>query len=447
MAEKINRTIIRLTFPSILTNITVPVLGLCDTGIAGHLGDGRYIGAISIGAMMLNVLFWLCGFLRMGTTGLTAQAYGAGDDDGMRCVFTRSFFLAVVIGALIFICCIPLCHLLLLIIGAENSVRQLASTYFFICIFGTPAQLATMSISGWFLGMQNTVRPMIVAISTNIINIALSFLAVFYFDLGFAGVAYGTLTANWCGLILALLLAKQFVSGSRLWAPFSDIFKGGTLRRFFSVNSDLFFRSACVMGVSLTVTALGARLGWLTLGTNAVMMQFFILFSYFMDGFAFTGEALTGKYLGSGNDVMLRRSVKYLILWSIGMAVTFLAIYTVGWRALVNLLTDVEAVRQNVEIYHYWLILIPPVTVSAFIFDGFFIGLTATRRMLFVTMSAASVFFLIAFVHPDSLPHVSLPTNDTLWLAFLCYLFLRGVLLAVQMPSLLRKHSINKQLQ
>lgn len=444
MAENINRTIVRLTLPSILTNITVPVLGLCDTGIAGHLGDGRYIGAISIGAMMLNVLFWLCGFLRMGTTGLTAQAYGAGDDDGVRRVFTRSFFLSGIIGILILLISAPLGNFLFLLIGAESEVRELASAYFFICIFGTPAQLATMSVSGWFLGMQNTVKPMIIAVSTNVINIALSFLAVFQFDMGFAGVAFGTLTANWCGLILALILARLSDRGKQIWSPLREIWKGDALKKFFSVNTDLFFRSACVMGVSLTVTSLGARLGWLTLSTNAVMMQFFILFSYFMDGFAFTGEALSGRYKGSGDIMMLRKTVKYLVFWSIGMALAFLLIYTAWWDVLVSLLTDAEAVRQNVKQYHLWLILIPPVTVSAFIFDGFFIGMTATRRMLAVTLASASVFFLISFLHPGAEELLSRPDNNTLWLAFLIYLFLRGALLAIQMPHLIRNTPTNQ---
>lgn len=436
----LNKDILRLTLPAILSNLTVPLLGLCDTGIAGHLGDGRLIGAIAIGAMMLNVLFWLCGFLRMGTTGLTAQEFGRGDSSGTRRVFTRSFLLALILGILILIFSVPLGRALLFLIGAEDNVRHFASLYFFICIFGTPAQLMTMAVLGWFLGMQDTVRPMIISIGTNVINIALSFTFVFGAGWGFRGIACGTLAANWCGLILALFLARKFVKDKSLWCSFREIRAGGSLKRFFAVNTDLFFRSACVMGVSLTVTSIGARLGWLTLSTNAVMMQFFILFSYFMDGFAFSGEALCGRFEGAGNRPMLRKSVIYLLGWAAVMAVSFFLIYLFGWQSIVAMLTDDQTVRENVALYRFWLILIPPITVSAFIFDGFFIGLTATRRMLVVTLISASIFFLISFVHPGAEEMtIGLPDNDTLWIAFLSYLFGRGLFLALQTPSLLRR--------
>ncbi|MCM1291263.1 MAG: MATE family efflux transporter [Prevotella sp.] len=444
MGLSINREIIRLTFPSILTNITVPVLGLCDTGISGHLGDGRYIGAISIGAMMINVLFWLCGFLRMGTTGLTAQEFGKGDYDAIRRVFTRAFLLALVIGSGVVMCCVPLCNLMITLIGAEPEVREFAELYFYICILGTPAQLTAMTVSGWFLGMQDTVRPMIISISTNIINLALSFTFVFGLETGFKGVALGTLTANWLGLGIALILACKFAKGHGLWCKWSEIFKDGSLNRFFKVNSDLFFRSAFVMGVSLTVTAVGARIGWLTLSTNAVMMQFFILFSYFMDGFAFCGEALSGRFLGEKNRSLLLKSIRYLLVWAGAMSVTFLIVYLIGWKGIVEILTNEHAVIESVTKYHIWLIMIPPVTVAAFIFDGFFIGMTATRRMLIVTALSATIFFLTAFVHLSNGDLIlSLPNNNTLWTSFLIYLFCRGAFLAIQTPYILKTNFIN----
>lgn len=197
------------------------------------------------------------------------------------------------------------------------------------------------------------------------------------------------------------------------------------------------------MGVSLSVTSIGARLGWLTLSTNAVMMQFFILFSYFMDGFAFSGEALCGRFAGAGDSRNLRKAVRYLLFWAAGMAIFFLIIYISGWRTIVNLLTNETLVRDSVESYHQWLILIPPVTVAAFIFDGFFIGVTATRRMLAVTFLSALIFFGISFLHfTNGRMLIALPDNDCLWTAFLSYLFCRGLFLAVQTPYLLN-HSEN----
>lgn len=435
---RLNKTIIGLTLPAILSNITVPVLGLCDTGIAGHLGSSEYIDGIAIGAMMLNVLFWLCGFLRMGTTGLTAQEYGAGNEEGVRRVFTRSFMLAALLGIIILIFSYPIEKLFSLLMSPEENVAGYVDTYFFCCVFGLPAQLATMSILGWLLGMQNTVRPMIISISTNIVNIVLSFSFVFGIGMGFKGVALGTMFANWCGLLLALILVYTFRKGKRIWATLEEIKGGGSLRRYFSVNSDLFFRSACVMGVSLTVTAIGSRLGGITLATNAILMQFFILFSYFMDGFAFTGEALCGRFAGAGDIKMLKKSIRYLLAWAAAMALVFFTIYALGNSFIINMLTDNEEVRANCLRHKIWIIILPPVTVAAFIYDGFFIGLTATRRMLIVTIISASIFFITLFIRFNHGIYIGFPDNATLWTAFLSYLLFRGLLLAIQMPTLLK---------
>jgi len=428
--RSVNRRIAALAFPAIISNITVPLLGLSDTAITGHLGDASFIAAIAAGGMMLNVVYWLFGFLRMGTTGLTADAYGAGADGQISAVLSRSVAIALTVGVAIVLLQGPLLGLLSGVIGAEPEVERLAGEYYRICIWGTPALLMTMSINGWFIGMQNTVWPMAVSISVNVLNVAASLSAVFLLGLGFKGVAYGTLAANWAGLLLALVALGRFAKGRRLWCGWKALWKGGELRRFFGVNTDLFFRSACIMGVSLAVTAYGARLGDLTLAVNAVMMQFFILFSYFMDGLAYSGEALCGRSAGARDREGLMRSVGALTLWGAVAAVVFGLIYLLFLPQAVGLLTDVSEVRAGVVAMRFYVVAIPVLSAAAFLYDGFFIGLTAIRRMLVTTFLSAIFFFAIVWLGPKA--------NATLWTAFLGYLLLRGVGLAAQLKHALR---------
>ncbi len=428
---RINREILRLSVPAILSNITVPLLGLCDTAIAGHLGADSYIGAIAVGSMMINVTFWLFGFLRMGTTGITAQAFGANDTAALRTVFSRAVTLGAAIGLLLVLLLYPLRETLLILIAPEEPIRGLASRYYTIVLMSAPALLATNAVQGWLFGMQTTLIPMIVAIATNVINIATSLTLVLVFQTGFIGVAVGTLAANWLGLILALILARR-KAGGKLWIPFREVLGDREgLGRFFRVNSDIFFRSAAIMAVSLGITAIGSRLGALTLAVNAVMMQFFNFFSFFMDGLAFTAEALTGRFAGARDFPMLHRSRNALLWWSAAMAAVFFLIYFFASDPIVALITDSPTVRADIRNYHLWLSLIPPLTVAAFIFDGFYIGLTATRAMLVATVISALIFFGICFIHADG---IALPDNGRLWTAFLVYLAGRGAILAAISP-------------
>lgn len=422
----------RLTVPAVISNITMPLLTLCDTAISGHLGSEVFIGAIAVGAMMFNVVFWLFGFLRMGTTGLSAQCFGAGGLSHSVPVLWRAFLLGVGAGLLIVLFQVPLGGLLMRLLAPQSDVAHLAQQYFDIVILGAPATLGTMALQGWLLGSQTTFLPMLVTVSVNVLNILLSLLCVFPLGMGFAGVPMGTLLATWVGLFLAIFVVFWRLRGYSVRISVRELLDHRQLLAFFRVNADIFFRSACIMATSMTVTAVGARLGALTLATNQVMIQFFIFFSYFMDGFSFTGEALCGRFYGARDVVNLRRSVRLLLIWSAAMAVSFLLVYVSAWRPVTALITDNEAVLANIGNYKYFLFLIPPLSVLAFIYDGFFIGLTQTRRMLCVTFLAAAVFALICFVHPFGEEVISLPDNNILWTAFLSYLFVRGAGLALQ---------------
>lgn len=431
---EIHRNILLIALPAIVNNITVPLLGLCDTAIAGHLGDAASIGALAVGAMMLNVIYWLCGFLRAGTTGLAAHAFGASDFALARNVLAKALSIALVIAVAALLFSRPLEYLLFKVIAPEPEVAQRASVYFRICIWTAPAQLALMAISGWFIGMQNTVVPMVIAIGINVVNIIASLLLVFPLDFGFPGIAVGTLIANWIGLVAALFFVRnalrKYKANGKSKVKWS---------RFFSLNTDLFFRSACIMGVSLAMTSFGSRLGQNILAANAVMMQFFLFFSYFMDGFAFAAEALVGKAVGAKSPKAITLSVNAILKWGGAMALIFLFIYGVGVEPITRLLTDTRSVCDIVAEYRLFVVLLPPITVAAFIFDGVFIGLTRSRVLFLTTFAACILFFAIAMMPSLAIYELS---NTVLWIAFETYLLLRGVLLALEYVKLQRNSLI-----
>jgi MATE family multidrug resistance protein len=428
----LNKEILRLSVPAIVSNITVPLLGLCDTAISGHLGSDLYLAAIAVGSVMLNVVFWLFGFLRMGTTGLTATAFGAGDDSGVRKVFTRAMLLAGGAGVALILARELVMYALMKLIGAEPDVAGYVGRYFMIRIWGSPALLGVLAVSGWFVGMQSTAYPMVIAISVNIVNIAASFALVFWFGLGFEGVAWGTLVSNWVGLAIAMGCALRFSKGKRLWCGVREAVSGGGMGRFFSVNSNLFFRSACIICVTLGVTAAGARLGAATLAINVVVMQFFQFFSFFMDGFAFSGEALVGRWWGAGDSVMVGKYVRALLWWTVGVALLFTVCYGLGSDGITSLLTDSESVRQGVKGMRAWIWSLPVVSAWAFIYDGFYVGVTDTRKMMMSTIVATIVFYIVAFVKlAEGRVVIEVDSNAAVWTAFLSYLFIRGAFLAI----------------
>lgn len=445
-----NRRILQLALPSIVSNIVVPLLGLMDLTIAGHLGATAFIGAIAIGAMMFNLTYWNFGFLRMGTSGMTAQAFGRGDTSEAFRVLVRAATLGTLLGLVIIALQFPLQWLLLLAIGPSPEVTELARSYFYICVWGAPAMLATMSLSGWFLGMQNSVYPMTVSIFVNILNITASLACVFLLDMGFRGVAVGTLVSQWGGLLLSLFMMTRLIrrhgirlpqsdTGSRssAWMRMLDVADMG---KFFTVNRDIFLRSLCLMLVTLFFTSAGARSGDLTLAVNALIMQLFVLYSYFMDGFAFAGEALVGRYTGERNATELRRCIRGLFLWGTVVMTVFALAYGLAGSEIMSLLTDDRAVVQHASGYRWWSVVIPVAGMGAFIWDGVYIGLTATRQMLIALFSATIAFFGLYYglslLSPDGF---LADPNNILWISFIAYLFTRSAAQSLMAPRLLRQ--------
>lgn len=442
--------ILRLALPSVITNITVPLLGLIDATIVGHMGTTFYIGAVAIGTTIFNMTYWLFGFLRMGTTGIVSQAHGAGDEQGMYDALLRSLSWAMLISLFLLLLQTPLLHFALWMMAPESEVARYATLYFRVCIWGAPAMLATYSLTGWFIGMQDTRTPMWMAILQNLLNILATLLFVFVFDMGVRGVALGTVVGLYGGCLYAAFSEKLKVKSEKL-LPFGlqgtrhSIFHFSLLTfnsSLFTLHFSLFLRTLCLVAVTVYFTSAGSRLGTLYLDANALLMQFFIIYSYFTDGLANAAEALSGEHTGARNWETLRSTIRSLFCWGLGLALVFTLLYALAGSCFLSLLTNQEAVLQTARPYLPWLVAVPFVALPAFIWDGVYIGMTATRRMFLSMLVAAIVFFLLwflsSYLQVCGIQHVGpYCGNHVLWLSFLAYLATRSLMqtLMFSMPK------------
>ena len=420
-----NKRILQLAVPSIISNITVPLLGLVDVAIVGHIGDAAYIGAIAVGSMLFNVIYWLFGFLRMGTSGMTSQALGRRDLAEVMRLLVRSLGIGVGIGLLFFVLQKWLIGGGLWAMSPEADVVELARRYCYVCIWGAPAVLGLYGFTGWYIGMQNTRIPMMVSLTQNVVNIIASLLLVFVGKMTVEGVALGTVIAQWWGFLMACLLFRLHYRRLGKYDFRQHLFAADPLKRFFSLNRDIFLRTVCLVAVNLFFTAAGSRESTLVLAVNTLLMTLFTIFSYFMDGFAYAAEALSGKYYGAKNMVAFREVVRRTMGFGLAVAAGFTLLYMIGGENFLALLTDDERVITAAGDYFWWAVLIPLAGMAAFVFDGIFVGITQSKSMLCSTAIASASFFALFFIlHP-------LMANHALWLAFIIYLILRGIVLYV----------------
>ena len=459
-----NKKILNLAIPSIISNITVPLLGLVDVAITGHMhsadseagGSGKYMAAIAVGSMVFNIIYWLHSFLRFGTGGMTAQAYGkanqtppptpprggegerlpeasdekqktADDADdaeigkGVRTLLVESQVTCWLLALGLIVLQWPLFELAMWLIAPETSLLPIIRTYFNICIWGTIPSLSLYAFTGWFVGMQNTKLPMVISITQNIVNIGLSCIFVYLFDMKIEGVAMGTLTAQWSGMLMAIGLLRWRYP--QIWSKISlkrDLHLE-ELKRFFSVNRILFYRTLFLVAVNLYFIVAGSKGGAVILAVNSVLMQMFILYTYVMDGFAFAAEALCGRYYGAKDAQNFRLAMKGVWLWGTALTVAYTLAYGFGGEAFLRLLTDDAMIREAANDYLPWAIAIPFCGLAAFVWDGVFVGITNTKGMLWGTFSGATAFFLIYFALSPTI------ANHALWLAFNAYLLFRGI--------------------
>ena len=425
LRNPINREVVRLAVPSILANITVPLVGIVDTAIAGHLGDAALIGGIAIGTMLFDLLYWNMGFLRVGTGGITAQAYGRGDMKASIGTFSQGIATSLIVSLLVLAIQWLFAEGMFLLVDCSPEVERVARNYFFIRIWAAPATLALFVFKGWFIGMQNTVFPMITDLWVNIVNMLASWLLSFYTPLGISGVAVGTLIAQWTGLVLALLLMRSKYHDLLQKTTILHSMKWKYFKKFFSVNSFLFVRSMLMLVVYEGFTIFAARFGDVELAVSSVMMKLLMLYSYFVDGFAYAGEAMAGRYIGEQNRSSLNETVKYVFLWGAVIGVVSTVAYAVFPRSIIGLLTDNAEVIGASEAYLFWLLLMPVLSCVAFIWDGIYIGATASRPLM-VCMIWSAAGFIAAFYL--CAPHFG---AQALYIAYFVHLIARSVYLTL----------------
>lgn len=408
LTKKLNKEILRLAIPSILANITVPIVGMADIAIAGHLSEGGetavMIGAIAIGSMLFDLLYWNFAFLRAGTGGLTAQAFG--QSDRKECAKILSRALGIALACSVFLIAIQWIFIkgAFLVLDCSPQVGELARRYFFIRIWAAPATLSLMAVKGWFIGMQDSVSPMITDILVNVSNVALSILFATG-GMGFSGIAAGTVAAQYSGLLCALGILlfryRRSTLGTLAAEDLRDIFRGSQTRRFFTTNTDLFIRSLCFIAIYIGFTAISARYGDTLLATSSILMKILLIFSYFTDGFAYAGEAMTGRYIGERNPVSVSGTIRWTFVWSMSIALVFIGIYGFGGELLLKMMTSDTAVISVSMKYIPWLLPMPVVGCAAFTWDGIYIGATASREMrdsmLWATFGFFATFFFGIF--------------------------------------------------
>ena len=450
MRISINKDILKLAIPSILANITVPIVGMVDIAVAGHLDSNAatMIGGIAIGSMLFDLLYWNFGFLRVGTGGLAAQAFGRGDRKECARILVRAVGIALACALVLIAVQWLFVKAAFLVVDCTPEVRQLASQYFFIRIWAAPATLGLMAFKGWFIGMQDSVSPMTTDLTVNGMNVLMSFILALgigsYEGMGFAGIAAGTVVAQYAGLSVALVLLlirywKNTVSLLKA-DDLKEVFKGGETRRFFVMNADLFVRSLCFIAIYIGFTVISARYGDLLLAVSSIMMKLLMIFSYFTDGFAYAGEAMTGKYIGAKNEPMLRQTIKWTFVWSMGIALIFIGIYHFAGVPLLRMMTSDMAVVQASGEYLPWLLLMPVIGCAAFTWDGVYIGATASKAirnsMLWAVVGFAGVWLvgilLLGRIVPSSSPRYGYMAMHILMGAYFAHLLARTLYLSVK---------------
>ncbi len=438
-----NRDILRLAIPSILANITIPLVGIVDTAIVGHLSDAAAIGGIAIGTMLFDLLYWNFGFLRVGTSGLTAQAFGSSQHSAVsiqtppecRKILTQSLTIALLAAFAIWAIQWLFVTAVLAIVPCSAEVAAVARDYFFVRIWAAPATMMLFTFKGWFIGMQDTKSPMAVDILVNVVNMAASYYLAVHTPLGVVGVAYGTLIAQYSGLTLGIgiLCIKYGIIHIGLKEIIAAM-QWPEIRRMMALNGNIFIRSLCFMVVYVGYTSLASQYGDTELAVSSIMMKLFMFFSFFVDGFAYAGEALVGKAFGElkikNEELKIDEIVRHLFMWAIGVGLLFSLIYGVLGRANIEMMTSDETVIEAAMQYIGWLIAMPLISALAFMWDGVYIGATAGKQI-----RNAMIWAAVGFVAGYLLTYRWLGAQ-ALYIGYFAHLIARSVYLSVEWGKL-----------
>ena len=425
-----NRQILRLAIPNIISNLSVPLLSSVDTALVGRLDGVYYLGALAIGGMIFNFLYWGFGFLRMGTTGLTATAYGGKNDAEVGVVLSRAVLTAILGSALLLVSQYLLFSGAMLIVSTSDEVREMAALYFYIRIWDAPAVLALFAIQGWFLGMQNARFPMYITIFINLLNISLNIFFIYGLGMTVDGVAYGTVIAQYLGLIFALWLFFRYYGRGYIHLGHKALLAIEGLKRFFSVSRDIFIRTMSLIFTYSFFTIQSAALGDEYLAINTILMQLWYIMAYGVDGFAYAAESITGKYTGRGDRAGLLQAVKLLIAWGLGLGVAFSGLYFLLDEHLIRLFTDNPELIALGLTFFAWTIAAPIINSFCFMLDGIFIGATQTGPMRDSMLISTFLVFIPAYYLT-----VDLLGNHALWLAMTAYMLARGATLLWFLPG------------
>lgn len=421
-----NKSILKLAIPNIISNITIPLLGLVDMILMGHLDSAIYIGAIALGGTIFSVLYSFFSFLRAGTTGFTAQSLGNNDNTETIYSLYRSVCIGIPIIILILSLQIPIAKISSLLLDGSNEVKELAITYFYVRIWAAPANILLYCLNGWFVGMQNTKIPMFIAILINVMNIIFSFILVIIFEQNVKGVALGTVIAQYSGLTLAIILLIKNYRSYFVKIDSKILFDIEKMKRFFKVNRDLMIRSFLLIISIAFFTNQSAKLGNNILAINMILLQSFYIFSYFTDGFAYAGEALVGKFVGSKDKENLQKVIRLLLIWGFSISIPFSILYALFPTEFVKIISDNTEILTEIKPYYIYMIIIPLITFAAFIWDGIYIGATASKAIR-NTMIISSIFVFIPSWY------ILMPRfgNHGLWIAFLFFMIARGAAMSL----------------
>ena len=416
------KQLLRLAIPNIISNLSVPLLGAVDTALMGHLESSAYIGAIAVGGIIFSFIYWSFGFLRMGTTGLTAQANGKEDKQESGLVLGRAILTALIGSCLVLLLQVPIIKTAMLLIESSMEVKTIAIDYYNIRIWAAPATIALYAFYGWFLGMQNAIYPMAISIGINLLNLLLNIVFLKYFGMKADGVALGTLIAQYTGVFIAIILIlwkyNAYIKGIRL----KLILKINALKKFLFVNFDIFLRTLCLIFTFSFFTVKSASQGDNILAINQILLQLMMLLSYGIDGFAYAAESLVGKYFGASDKSGLKKAIRYSFIGGLITGGFYLLIYVVFNKPILNIFTDKLFLLEGAQKYYWWILVATIINVFPYIWDGVYIGVTASKPMRNTMLIATFLIFVPTYY--IGLPYLG---NDILWFALELFMIARGV--------------------
>lgn len=424
-----NRRVLKLAGPSILANITVPLVGIVDLAIAGRLGSAATIGGIAIATMLFDLLYWNMGFLRVGTGGYAAQAYGRRDFKDAFKVLVQA--LSTALSAALIIWAIQYFYLevAFFLIDTSAETEALARKYFFIRIWAAPATLSLFVFKGWFIGMQNTISPMVVDVTVNILNLVLSIVFAVGFKLGISGIALGTLVSQYAGIALALTLMYVYYKKLFHYIHIKGNLKLKAMKSFFVLNGNLFLRSTSLLLVYAGFTSIAAKYGDNLLAVSTIMMKLMLLYSYFIDGFAYAGEALTGRFVGAKDLFSLKKAIQVLFVWTLVIAAISTLAYAFAGEPLFRLMTNNQEVINGAAPFLPWLLIVPLLSCVAFILDGIFIGATASAAIRNTMLLSAATFFASYYLLQSTIG------IQALYVGYMAHLIVRTVVMSFLMKK------------